>query len=108
MLGRSGRMGMAGPSRRGLLGVPRSVVLDPALVRGQAEERHAVGKQRVRDGGDRERPAGEHQRERGGIAPSLRGRASGGAHGPLRSELRACQQTGFKRNLLGRTSVEPG
>lgn len=58
-----------------------ALVLDPALVRGCAEEGNAVRKQRVRHGRDGECPPGEHQRQRRGIAPSLRRGASGKAHG---------------------------
>jgi hypothetical protein len=70
----------AGVARSGLV-VPAVVVPHPALIRRAAEEGDPVDEERMRDRADRERPAGEYQRQRGGIAPSLRRRASGGAHG---------------------------
>src|SRR5262249_31369178 len=46
---------------------------------------------------DREGPAREHQRERCGIAATLRGAASGRSHRVFRLELRSSGRSGFKR-----------
>ncbi len=77
MLGRTRGVVVAGRNPRPAVSVS---MVDPALVGRVAKERRPVGEEWMGEGRHCQHPAGEHERERGGFAPSLRMATLGWAH----------------------------